>query len=130
MEALQQIQTAIASFAGYGNVDQRRVSDEQVRAYVGERLALLPQPEIDRLDAQERGRYDRALLRVEFVNLHGFDDFNLAASPQRIDAVARADAAVLTAANALMTAEAGNLGAALALLEAALDARDAAMEVH
>lgn len=130
MEALEQIQAVITAFAGYGSVDQCRIADEQVRAYVGERLALLPQTEIDGLDAEERGAYDHALLRVEFANLMDFADFTLAPPPERVAAVAQADAAVLVAADALRTAQGSALAAALALLEAALDARDAAMEGH
>jgi hypothetical protein len=70
--ALENIRARIGDFAGYDDDDRRRLADEQIRAYVGERLAALPAVDVDTLPAQERARYDRVLLRAEFLNQQAF----------------------------------------------------------
>ena len=46
--AINDIQRAIAHFSGYDNEEHRRLADEQVRAFLGERLVGRVAPRMDR----------------------------------------------------------------------------------
>ena len=105
---------------------QRRVSDEQIRAFVGEQLAELP-VDVDALAAEERARYDRLLLRCEFINQASFREFDHRSTPERIAALQAADAELTAAARELEHAQHDTLGEILKRIEEAFDKRDAAM---
>lgn len=118
MELPAQIQSVIGSFAGYKDEEHRRTSDEQIRAFVGERLVALPAATVDALSGDERTRYERLLMRCEFVNQLAFARFKDAAADEWISAVAAADLRLISAA------QTGDL----AQIESAFDRRDAAMQ--
>jgi hypothetical protein len=125
--ALENIRARIGDFAGYEDDDRRRVADEQIRAYVGERLARLPAVDVDTLPAEERSRYDRVLLRAEFLNQHAFRTFEDDATPERIAALLAADEQLIQAAKELEQVQGPVLDGILERLEQAFDRRDAAM---
>lgn len=112
---------------GYEEQQQRRESDEQIRAFVGERLAELPAADVDAFSPEERGRYDRVLLRCEFLNQQSFRVFDLEPTPERLAAVQNADAELKAAAEGLAGANGGEIDQALKRIEEAFDKRDAAM---
>lgn len=127
MGALDTIRARIGDFAGYDDDDRRRLADEQIRAYVGERLAALPAVDVDTLPAEERARYDRVLLRAEFLNQHAFRSFEDDATPERIAALLAADEQLVEAAKELEQVQGPVLDGVLERLEQAFDRRDAAM---
>lgn len=118
MEYLDTIRAAIGNFAGYDGEEARRLADEQIRAFVGERLAALPAPELEGMSQADRAAYDRLLLRCEFINQRAFGAFNECATPDRVASVAASDAGIVLALDDLD----------LARLEAAFDRRDAALQ--
>ena len=130
MYALARIQSFIGGFAGYDAAEHRRVSDEQIRAFVGEVLAQLPAVEIDNLLAEERSYYDRVLLRCEFINQDVFRIFERDPTPRRIEATLAADVHVVEAATALREVRTVTLNGALVKLNDAFDSRDAAMQIE
>ena len=130
MDALARIQSFIGGFAGYDAAEHRRVSDEQIRAFVGEVLAQLPAVEIDNLPAEERSHYDRILLRCEFINQDVFRIFERDPTPRRIEATLAADVHVVEAATALREVRTVTLNGALVKLNDAFDSRDAAMQIE
>lgn len=129
MEVLERIRSFIDGFAGYAGPDQRRVSDEQIRSYVGEVLAELPAVQIDNLSDAERSNYDRALLRCEFVNQAIFRTFDTDPTPRRIEATLTADVRIVEAAAALIDVQSAMLDGLLKQLCDAFDERDAAMQI-
>jgi hypothetical protein len=128
MDALERIRSIIAGFAGYADGERRRLSDEQLRGFVGEVLAELPESEIDRLSPQDRSCYDRVLLRCEFVNQHVFHAFDTDPTPQRVAATLQADLGVIEMTHALRSQTGEKLDGALCSLNQAFDKRDAAMQ--
>ncbi len=129
MDALERIRSFIDGFAGYTEAMQRRVSDEQIRAFVGEALAQLPAVEIDNLDADERAHYDRVLLRCEFINQDVFRVFDSDPTTLRIEATLTADVLVVEAAEALTATQTATITHLLVQLGEAFDKRDAAMQI-
>lgn len=127
MDALERIRSIISGFAGYEEPAQRRLSDEQIRGFVGEALAQLPAVEIDALTAEERSCYDGVLLRCEFVNQDVFRVFDGDPTPQRVQATLVADADVIEMARVLREAAEQRPNGTLAALSEAFDKRDAAM---
>ncbi|MFN2448394.1 MAG: hypothetical protein ABR508_01185 [Candidatus Baltobacteraceae bacterium] len=127
MSVLERIKDRIGAFAGYETADGRRLADEQVRAYAGERLAALGAGALEALKPEERERYDRVLLRCEFRNQQTFSIFETGPGPQRIAALLDADALLLDAAASLQASGGPNLGARLRDVEAAFEKRDSAM---
>lgn len=107
MEVFEQIKTVIGDFAGYKDEQCRRLADEQIRAFAGERLAGLAEGDLR----------DRLLRRCEFINQAAFARFKDDPSAQCIDDVLAADLEVIAAAQA----------GSLERLSAALDRRDDAM---
>lgn len=97
------------------------MSDEQVRSYVGERLAALP---ADGFSDEDRTLYDAVLFRCEFMNQEAFRIFDEDRSEERINAVLDADAALIAAAKTL---DSGKNRDALKAISEAFDRRDAAM---
>lgn len=127
MEALERIRSIISGFAGYDEAPQRRLSDEQIRGFVGEVLAELPAVEIDALTAEERSCYDRVLLRCEFVNYDVFRVFDGDPTPERVLATLIADVDVIEMACVLREAAEQRPNGTLGALSEAFDKRDAAM---
>src|SRR5579884_1788955 len=128
MDALERIRSIIAGFAGYADGPQRRLSDEQLRGFVGEVLAELPAADIDNFDAEQRAHYERVLLRCEFINQHSFRAFDTDPTPERIEATMLADVEVIEAACALREQGPSPAGVLTALSEA-FDKREAAMQL-
>lgn len=127
MDALERIRSFIDGFAGYAEPDHRKISDEQIRAFVGEALTELPAVDVDNLTADERSHYDRVLLRCEFINQDVFHVFDTDPTPQRIEATLLADIAVVESAAALKAVENAVFNGLLTQLGDAFDKRDAAM---
>lgn len=127
MGALDTIRALIPEFGGYEDVEKRRIADEQVRAFAGERLAELPAEIVDSFSPDEREIYDRLLLRSEFLNQPAFRVFEEKPAPERINAMLEADAELVTAAKELETAKPQNAGDILRRLNEAFDERDDAM---
>jgi hypothetical protein len=121
MSALDEIKAEIPDFPGCEGEQECRTSDEQVRSYVGERLAMLS---TDGFSDDEKALYDSAMLRCEFMNQEAFKIFDEDRNEDRINAVLDADAALIAAAKTLDSAKAGD---ALKAIGEAFDRRDAAM---
>ncbi|HEX8806770.1 MAG TPA: hypothetical protein VF741_07460 [Candidatus Aquilonibacter sp.] len=128
MDASQVLQERLPRFAGYADLPARRLTDEEVRAYLGERLAALSMrlmptgPSADHLNALQ--------LRTEFTNQHAqpfFDSESLDVA--HAQAVADADLATVELAD--RSDSVSNLDMLPKYLDetqAVLDARDRAME--
>src|SRR5947199_9826952 len=98
MSAMEQIRADIPGFPGCDGEEECRASDEQVRSYVGERLAALP---LDGLSGADKSLYENVLFRCEFMNQEAFRVFDEDRSDNRISAVLEADAALIAAAKKL-----------------------------
>ena len=127
MDELERIRSFIDGFAGYAEPDHRKISDEQIRAFVGEALTELPAVEVDNLTADERSHYDRVLLRCEFINQDVFHVFDSNPTPERIQATMLADIVVVEVAAALKAVESTGFNGLLIRLSEAFDGREAAM---
>ena len=123
MSALEVIRADIPDFPGCEGEMECRLSDEQVRSYVGERLSGL---DVQPLSAEEKQLYDRVLFRSEFMHQEAFRIFDENRDEKRIAAVLDADSALIAAAK-LLDASGGKLGDALKAINEAFDRRDAAM---
>ncbi len=122
MNAIEEIRADIPDFPGCEGEEECRASDEQVRSYVGERLAALP---ADKLSEDEKSLFDTVLYRCEFMNQEAFRIFDEDRTENRISAVLEADAALIAAAKKLDPS--GPPGDALKAINEAFDRRDAAM---
>ena len=129
MDVLERIRAFIVGFSGYGEAEVRRLSDEQIRAFVGEALAALPAVEIEQLEEAERLYYDRVLLRCEFINQEIFRLFDSDPTIARVQATLLADIEVIQAAMELREITGATLNGVLVRLHDALDKRDAAMQI-
>ncbi len=121
MNALEEIRAEIPHFPGCEGETECRLSDEQVRSYVGERLAALP---VDQLSQDDKSFYENVLLRCEFFNQEAFRVFDEDRNENRINAVLDADAALIAAAKTLDLSKPGE---GLKAINDAFDRRDAAM---
>ncbi len=122
MNAMEEIRADIPDFPGCEGEEECRASDEQVRSYVGERLAALP---ADSLSDADKALYEAVLFRCEFMNQEAFRIFDEDRNEDRIKAVLEADAALIAAAKKLDAS--GPAGDALKAINDAFDRRDAAM---
>ncbi len=127
VEPSQPTAAQIPNFAGYTTEENRRTADEQVRGFVGERLANLPASSIDALSADERARYDRVLLHCEFLNQGAFHVFDRVVTQESLDPIVRIDAELVAAASEIPGAQSEQLGAILERLENLFERRDRAM---
>jgi len=123
MSSLEEIRAEIPDFPGCEGEMECRTSDEQVRSYVGERLAALSP---DALSPEEKALYDSVLFRCEFMNQEAFRIFDEDRNENRIAAVLAADSALVAAAK-MLDASGGKVGDALKAISEAFDRRDAAM---
>jgi hypothetical protein len=118
--------TFIPSYAGHADVTARRLSDQQVRATVGEMLTDLG----ERLSLQDvRDRYDAVLLRCEFGDQHVIlaVEEERFGRPELAELVENADRALIGVANRGPSVTAAELPAFLDDLKAAFDQRAAAI---
>src|SRR5581483_772462 len=122
MSAMDQIRADIPDFPGCEGEEECRASDEQVRSYVGERLAALP---LDGLSDDDKSLYENVLFRCEFMNQEAFRIFDEDRNENRVSAVLDADAVLIAAAKKLDAS--GPPGDALKAINEAFDRRDAAM---
>lgn len=127
VEHLDRIRLEIPDFAGYEGETARRRADEQIRCFVGERLAALPAVELDAFAAEAREVYDRVLLRCEFVHVDVFRTFEADPSAERIAQILVADLLLLEAAKALDGSAFDLLDDYFTELDRAFDQRDEAM---
>ncbi len=123
---MDSLRDRIPDFGGYLNEEDRRRSDELVRSYVGEAIAVLQ----DRVaPATPDPRFERTLLRAGFMNQIAFKAFEYAALDEaRIYAVSRNDLRLVNLADRAPTTDAKDVDAYLAEVAAAFDARDRGME--
>jgi hypothetical protein len=128
MDATEVLKQKLPGFAGYAAMEQRHLTDEEVRAYLGERLAGLSV----RLEpsGSTGERLDALILRTEFTNQTVFRVFeNVTLDAEQTQAVAAADlAAVELADRADSVFDLDMLPKYVDEAEAALNARDRAME--
>lgn len=122
MNAMDEIRADIPDFPGCEGEEECRASDEQVRSYVGERLAAFSP---DSLSEADKALYEGVLYRCEFMNQEAFRIFDEDRNENRIRAVLEADAALIAAAKKLDPS--GPSGDALKAINDAFDRRDAAM---
>lgn len=128
MTAIERIRAQAADFPGYeGGVEQRRLAEQQVRAFVGERLSALPEMKAGAALEEHRAQYDRILMRCEFLNAAAFEHFEEDLTPDRIAAVLDADADLVDSATQLQSIEPADLDKSLTHFEETFDRRDAAM---
>jgi hypothetical protein len=126
MDALAEVTQRIPAFAGYATEEDRRLSDELVRSYLGEALADLQ----DRLtlDPATCPALETLVLRCEFANQMVYRTY---ADTEVDDAagakLAASDACVLDLADRAATADTSGVDAYLAEAKAALDDRDRTM---
>lgn len=114
MEALEALRARIPGYAGYSDESARCLVDQQVRAWVGEQLALLDSRL--RLSATDlAGAYDHLIRECEFADprlmraleLREFDDASLgrlyAADLSLVDAANRAESIDMPSADAYLS---------------------------
>ena len=127
-QVVADIKTRIPEFAGYADEWTRRLADEQIRAVVGEGLALLHAKHADYFQGETAEMYDRLILRCEFTNQEVFRQFEYESLGEETKAaIARADGALIDKALEAESVTAETLPGYLGDLEAAFDARDAAL---
>jgi len=116
----------VPGYAGHADTLARRLSDEQVRACVGEMLADLE----ERLPIDAvRERFEAVLLRCEFADQHvikAIED-NRFAQPDRVKLVEDADRRLIEVANRGRTIEPAAFPTLLEDLEHAFNERSAAI---
>jgi hypothetical protein len=125
-QPLEFLKSRIPNFPGYGSDDDRKLSDELVRSYLGERLATLESD--DGLADEVRKTVGELMLRTAFTNQIAYKVYEEASRTNHdFNGMAAADAATVRLADG-----AGAVTPADALKFAqqsaqALDARDLAM---
>jgi hypothetical protein len=128
-EDLTRQNQVVPGYAGHADAQARFLSDQQVRASVGEMLAGLR----DRVPADgPREELDALLLRCEFGDQHvirAIQD-NRFAGPELAELVETCDRKVVAAADRVKTAGPDALPGALKALGQAFDERSAAIEAH
>ncbi len=127
-QPLDAIKARIPEFAGYGDEVARRLADEQVRALVGEALALLNERHADYFSPEALASYDALIRRCEFVNqtVFRFIEYATLSDDRRVE-LARVDEALVEKAAGAQEVTAENLLSYLRALEAAFDRRDGAI---
>ena len=128
-QALADIRTRVPDFAGYADESTRRLADEQIRAIVGEALALLHFNHEEYFNTPEvTDIYDRLILRCEFTNHQVFKEFEYETlGDEKKLAIARADEALIDTALRAQSVTADQLAGYLGDLEKGFDERDAVL---
>ncbi len=126
MDSLTKIRAKINDFPGYGNETDIARSDQEIRAYAGERLAALQERLREEPEAAEsleplieRAAFanQRVLAPLERPDIH----------PLAESAVIEADLNLLELADTAMSIDVSQLGDYEGRISAAFDARDAAI---
>lgn len=121
MDALIRIRGKINDFPGYGSEDKIRLSDEMIRAYVGERLSDLQ----DRLAPALQDELEPLIVRTAFVNQREIRPLEEPNESLDLPALLDADFTLLETADDAAGIEPDGLSAYVARLTAAFEARDA-----
>jgi hypothetical protein len=122
-----QVRTAIPEYAGHADVQARRLADQQVRAWVGERLAALR--ERLPIPGDLAAAFEDLLMRCQFGDqrvIKTLDDARFA-DPEHVAALEAEDAKLLTLAADADRVDAAGLPALVAALRTAFDDRTAAI---
>ena len=128
MNALALLRSRIPSFPGYLDEEDRRLSNQLVRSYMGEALARL-QERLSPLDASVRERFEELILRAGFTNQVAFKEFESAQLDQtRVDSISMCDVNLLDQADREPEVSELTLSAYLADVRASFDERDRVME--
>ena len=129
-QTLVDIRARIPEFAGYDDEVTRRKADEQIRAIVGEALALTYEKHQDYFEnAEVTQAYDGLILRCEFTNQDVFKAFEYEKlSAEQRTAIARADEALISKALEAPDVTKDSLLEYLHQLVAAFDGREAALK--
>ena len=122
MDALEFLKTTIPDFAGYEDESSRRITDEQIRAFVGEALALLAATHAEFFSGDAQQLYDGLLMHCEFADQEVLHDFETATG--NVAALAAADAALIRLAPRAETVDAASLQGFMGELKSAFEARD------
>ncbi|MHB8432822.1 MAG: hypothetical protein ACYC8W_01495 [Candidatus Tyrphobacter sp.] len=125
-DTLRVLRSRIAALPGYASSDDRRLTDELVRAYAGEALTAMQQRIA--LSEAARSQLDALILRTQFANQAAFHDFE--GEPKddaAVARVARADAALVELADRMASIEPAEAAALLNQVQSALEERDRAM---
>jgi hypothetical protein len=127
MDAVEAIRAKIPQFQGYADETTRRLSDELVRSYLGEALALLRERHPD-FFAQRSDAFETLLLRAGFMNQQAFHSFEYAHLDETDQAaIAAADLSLIQLADRTSTIDAAGIPDFLNDLTAAFDKRDLLM---
>ena len=119
----------IPGYAGHADARARRLSDQQVRAWVGEILADLR----DRVPLDGyRDRFEALLMRCEFADQHvikAIED-NRFAQPDLVELVEACDRQLIAAANPGRQTGPDGLGALIEAVETAFNERSEKIEAR
>jgi hypothetical protein len=125
-QALEFLKSRIPDFPGYDTDDDRKISDELVRSYLGERLAdMEAQPGVS---DEARKSVGDLLLRTAFANQIAYKVYEEAARTSfDFDRLAAADAATVTLADDASSVTSSDISQYVQRSTQALDVRDLAM---
>ena len=127
MDPLELLNERMNDFPGYATDSDRRLSDEMVRAFLGEMLADL-QIKLAPLDEAVTSQIGDLLFRSGFTNQIAFRPYEAVALDEAgVTEIATADARAIDLADVAATVRKDGLPSFLADVTAAFDARDAAM---
>lgn len=127
MDPLELLNERIHDFPGYETDTDRRLSDEMVRAFLGEMLADL-QVKLGPLDEATASKIGDLMFRSGFTNQIAFRPYeSLELDEAGIAEIATADARAVDLADVAATVRKGGLAEFLEEVTAAFDARDGAM---
>ena len=122
---LESLRSKIPDFEGYLNEEDRRRSDELVRAYVGEALAAL---EGRVAPGADDPRFGALLLRSGFMNQAAFKAFEYEhLDDAQSDEIGACDLRLIELADRAPSLDAGGVDSYLSEISEAFDARDRAM---
>jgi hypothetical protein len=122
MDDLAFVRERIESYADYTNSDDRRLSDEQIRAYVGEALSRL----LERLrpDGDAGEALEQLISRCQFADQHVIRVLDeTTPTPAQIGQFHGLDRALVALADREPTVSSSDLAGYLAEIGAALDRR-------
>jgi len=126
---MEDIKTNVTDCAGYGKENTRRLADEQIRAVVGEAVALLHDRHADFFSSGEMAeQYDAMIMRCGFTNQVVFKEFEYEVLDEdHLVRIAQADEALMAKAVQAPDVTAESVAGYFADLQAAFDTRDAAL---
>jgi len=123
---LIQIRSTIPGFAGFADVAARRLSDQQVRAWVGERLAALR----ERVPlGAALGDFEDAIVHCQFGDQHvikALEDSRFG-EPERVAVLEAEDTRLIVAASGSETVTSEGVAAFVAAVREAIRQRNAAI---